>query len=344
MQLVAEKKGKIVNSKYFPMIVISVLILACNSTLTIFGQQITSIFSKNVTALTEQAQSNVLATTYNVIAKPNPDNDLLTDIYIKSLSSKEEIFLITLDHVNREHYHLGEFHNGNLYIIKKVEIVGNQKREWEEELWKYDINGIGNKLWYSTKGLDYRVAPNEKIFAIQYENIISFDEWDDNLDIFISKYVLWNSKSVWKEQPFGAKYLAYYTKQLDKWSDNSRILWGELVYESTPEFIFMFDSTTFKVSEINISNQNIGIEFELNANTGKLVYSDYPRMETEEERTIFQNDEREVKLFLFDLLHMTQRIIATSTAKEFHPKWINDSTIEFDDPAIEGNRIVLIES
>jgi hypothetical protein len=106
----------------------------------------------------------------------------------------------------------------------------------------------------------------------------------------------------------------------------------------------MFESTTLQVSEFDLSHQNVGIEFELNANIGKLVYSNYPRMESEDENIIFRNSEKEVKLFLFDLLRLTQRVIATSTAKEFHPKWIDDTTIEYDDPVNEGNRIVLIES
>jgi hypothetical protein len=344
MQLVTASKGKIVNRKYFPLMVIGSVIIACNSTINILQQPITSLFGNNVGTLTVQVKTNVLETAYNVIARPNPENDLLTDIYIKSISSEEEIFLITLDDVNREHYHLGEYHNGNLYIIKKVEIVEEQKTEWEEELWKYDVNGIGERLWNSTKGLDYRVAPNEKIIAIQSEDIIWFDEWDNYLEILKPLYVYPNIKYKLKENTLGIDYMEYYTKQLDKWSDNGQIFWGEFKYDSTPVFIIMFDSTTLKVREFDISHQKVGIEFELNANTGKLVYSNYPRMETEEEEIIFRNGEKEVKLFLFDLLRLTQRVIATSTAKEFHPKWLNDTTIEYDDPLNEGKRIVLIDS
>jgi hypothetical protein len=327
-----------VNRKLFPLIVFGSIIIACNSPINLLQQPIAT--------LTLQDGSNVIETEYNVIARPNPENDLLTDIYLRSIFSEEEIFLITLDHINREHYHLGEYHNGNLYIIKKMEIVRDQESEWEEELWKYDVNGIGKKLWASTDGLDYRVAPNEKKIAIQSGYIIEIVEWDNNLDIFKQVYIFSDIKLRHEsnEQSYGMGLPMWYRIQLDKWSDNCQRLWGEYVYESTPEIVFMFESTTLQVSEFDLSHQNVGIEFELNANIGKLVYSNYPRMESEDENIIFRNSEKEVKLFLFDLLRLTQRVIATSTAKEFHPKWIDDTTIEYDDPVNEGNRIVLIES
>jgi hypothetical protein len=320
------------------------IIIACNSSINILQQPIASIFNNNAT-LTVKAKSNLVETEYIVIAHPNPENDLFTDLYIRSISSEEEIFLITLEDVNREHYHLGEYHNGNLYIIKKIEIIEEQETKWQDELWKYDVNGTGKKLSTSIYGLDFRVTPDEQIIALQSDdNTIWFDEWDKDIEILQPLYVYQGSKPNWKEDPFGRGYLDYYTIQLDKWSDNGQRLWGELVDDSTPGFIYMFDRTTLKVSEIDITHQKIGIEFELNANNGKLVYSNYPRLESEEERKLFIANRTEVKLFLFDLLHLTQKVIATSTAKEFYPKWINDTTIEYDDPVNDGNRIVFIES
>jgi hypothetical protein len=339
------KKGSIMKKEIIILIWTSGIIIACNSSINYLQQQNESIFNITNGTLTEKAKSLILETEYIVIAHPNPENDLFTDIYIRSISSEEEIFLITLENVNREHYHLGEYHNGNLYIIKKIRIIEEEETKWQEELWKYDVSGIGIKLSASIYGLDFRVAPDEQVIAVQNDDYsIWFNQWNEDIEILQTLYVYQTNKSVLKGGSFGGGYMYYYTIQLDKWSDNGQKLWGELMDDTTPGFIFLFDRTTNKVSEIDITHQNIGIEFELNANNGKLIYSNFPRMASEEEMEIFITNRTEVKLFLFDLLHLTQKIIATSIAKEFHPKWINDTTIEYDDPVNEGNRIVLTES
>ena len=103
---------------------------------------------------------------YQVITRPNPKNDLLTDVYIQNISTQEEKLFITLDNVNTGNYHVGEYHNGNLYIIRRM---GYPDENWSDELWRYDILGNG-KMLFSKKGLDFRVAPNENYAAVAYQS------------------------------------------------------------------------------------------------------------------------------------------------------------------------------
>jgi len=86
------------------------------------------------------------------------------------------------------------------------------------------------------------------------------------------------------------------------------------------------------MTSYDVTQLSIGDEYELNANTGKIVYSDYPSFFTEDNRQQFLNSGREVKLFLYDLNSKNLQIIATSITKPFSPKWLDNYTIEYDDP------------
>jgi len=72
---------------------------------------------------------------------------------------------------------------------------------------------------------------------------------------------------------------------------------------------------------------------------GKLVYSDLPAIFTVDDIEDFVRSQQQVTLFVYDLASQSTQVIATSVAEGFHPRWLDDSTIEYSDP--DGNdRIV----
>ncbi|HIE38991.1 MAG TPA: hypothetical protein EYP77_07995, partial [Anaerolineae bacterium] len=52
-----------------------------------------------------------------------------------------------------QHYHGSERHNGNLYVIRRIGYTpgGGRSTGWTDELWRYDLEGNGTKL-YAAQG------------------------------------------------------------------------------------------------------------------------------------------------------------------------------------------------
>ena len=94
---------------------------------------------------------------YHVRLKPNASNNL-TDVYLFNDPAGSEVFFKTIPNVYRDHYHVAEFSNGNLYIIERTGDANDMKSQnWTDELWKFGSKDNGTKL-YSAKGIDFRVS------------------------------------------------------------------------------------------------------------------------------------------------------------------------------------------
>jgi hypothetical protein len=254
---------------------------------------------------------------FQVITRPHPLQELLTDVYIQNISTQEEKLFITLDNVNTGNYHVGEYRNGNLYIMRRM---GYPDENWLDELWRYDIQGKG-KMLFSKKGLDFRVAPNESYAAVAYQST----EDNANKVAFISE----NGEVV---QDINVDPTGNYLENPNKWSDDNNSFWGELKMGPEPKYIFQITISSWSMTSYDVTQLSIGSEYELNANTGKIVYSDYPVFFTVDNRQQFLNSGKEVKLYLYDLISKNLQIIATSITKPFTPKWLDNYTIEYDDP------------
>ena len=101
-------------------------------------------------------------TQYEIVYMENPEADQ-TDVYIQDVEAKTMELFATIPDVRVQHYHSGEYHNGNLYIIRRIGDV--ETDSWRDELWKYDELRAGVML-YAIKGLDFRVSPDEAYVAI----------------------------------------------------------------------------------------------------------------------------------------------------------------------------------
>ena len=86
----------------------------------------------------------------------------------------------------------------------------------------------------------------------------------------------------------------------------------------------------------------MGLEFELNANRGLLLFSDYPVL-LDVFQSEYNSSKKSVKLYIYDLDTQRQQTISTSITKRFNPKWLDDNTIEFDSPNGNGRQIYKID-
>jgi hypothetical protein len=256
---------------------------------------------------------------YQVITRPNSSDGSLTDIYIQNASTKVETLLMSLTGVNKDSYPNAEYHNGNLYIMRRM---GDPQVDpnWSDQLWRYDSPGNG-KMLFSYKGLDFRVAPDGSYAAVVY----LASDTSANMLAFIDK-----NGNVARD--FNIDPTEPYANSLNQWSDDGKQFWGQLQFDATPKIIYRISISDWSVKKFFVEPLNIGEEFKLNPNTGQIVYSDYPDFFETGLRQQFIDSATKVHLFLYDLNTQTLQTIATSIARPFSPKWLDNARFEYDDP------------
>ena len=103
-------------------------------------------------------------------------------------------------------------------------------------------------------------------------------------------------------------------------------------FDVTPKIIYQINVSDWSVKKFFVEPLNIGGEFELNPNTGQIVYSDYPDFFETGLRQQFIDSATKVHLFLYDLNTQNLQTIATSIARPFSPKWLDNARFAYDDP------------
>jgi hypothetical protein len=124
----------------------------------------------------------------------------------------------------------------------------------------------------------------------------------------------------------------YYSGSPIQWSADGSQFWGDLQIEATPKTIYQVSVSDWSVKKFDVAPLNIGDEFELNANTGQIAYSDYPFLFEVNSNQQFIDNGTKVHLFLYDLNTQALQTIATSIARLFSPKWLDNTIIQYNDP------------
>jgi hypothetical protein len=260
---------------------------------------------------------------FEIITQPNSQDDSKTDIYIRNSNTGEENLFITLEYVYKEHYHNSEYHNGNLYIIRRIGYDGGLDEEWSDELWRYDSQKRETRL-YSAKGLDFRTAPNESHIALVYSLNGSGEPSD-------SKLAFLNSQGDLVQEFTVDQLSSPYSHSPMKWSDDSGEFWGMSHMGPSSQAFYRIKTVSWQIDVYDVSQLPVFSEYDLNANIGKLAYSDYPAMFDAESVRQFEESQQQVNLFIYDFDGQSIQEIATLIAKPFNPRWLDDSTIECDD-------------
>ncbi len=268
---------------------------------------------------------------YTVIVKDNPNDNTLTNIYLKEEGQDYEILYGILSEVYSDHYHTAEFHNGNLYIIHRT--GGNQgyvnNPNWKDELWRYNQKGEKEKL-YSSRGLDFRVANDESIISAESDNnLVVIDKAGNILKTFNGDDLV---TTIENKNP---------SIQIERVS--SEYIWLDQHFGPTTIGLTKIDLTNYEVKKFDLSKLTIGIEFALNTERELIAFTNYPAIFDEEGLNKFLSSQSEINLTLYYLNNKIEQIIATYVTKQFSPMWIDKNTLEYNNSAGDGKLLYSLE-
>jgi hypothetical protein len=116
-----------------------------------------------------------------------------------------------------------------------------------------------------------------------------------------------------------------------KWGDSSFWL-SDGAGPGVRQFI-KIDTTNFQPTAFNVSRFPISIgESDLNPEREITAFSNYPVFFDVDSRDRFEQSGKAITLVVYDLNTQTQQQIATSTGKAFRPRWLDENTLEYNDP------------
>ena len=262
------------------------------------------------------------STSIKVFIKVSTAKKSAWDIFIKDYRTGKATKFITITDVYQGHCHPAEYHNGHVYVIRRRGDVHGPT--WTDELWRYDRNGLGTKLW-SSKGLDFRVRDDEGMIAA-----LSRSQQGERR---LTLYLLDGDGKLIKTSP--AHQLVSTDMSFEKWDD--RFLW--LADQETVDIsgFVRIDSHSMAIKKYDLSQLGLSDEdYALNTTSLLLAYSDYPVMFDTDEAHDFEKRKTPVKLYIYDLSTRHRRLIARAIAEPFNPKWANPSTLEYDNPRGKG--------
>lgn len=294
-----------------------------------------------VTGCGSQAQQANANSKLQVIAKAQANSRNTVDLFIRDETTAREEYFKTITDGYLNHYHSSESHNSNYYLIRRIGYDGSaDDDDWSDELWRYTPQKKAAKR-YSIKGLDFRVASNEKTIALTGGEVNSkIGEQFIFLNDSGKEIKRYNVQDLLT----GQENKAYIPMiGLLKWSDNSENLWGVLAEGSWIETMFSINISTWEIKKYSTEDLPLDFEFELNANRGLLLFSDYPLLLDICAEREFNSSQKSINLYVYDLETRRQQTISTSITKRFNPKWLDDDTIEFDSPAGNGRQISKID-
>ncbi|CAN5227528.1 hypothetical protein BH09PAT2_BH09PAT2_03680 [soil metagenome] len=258
-----------------------------------------------------------------VVAKKNAHDSTKKDIYLKDPSTGKQEIYMTLKNI-KDIYNFGEYHNGNLYIVKRV---GNDKYPsdaWTDELWKYDSQKQGKKL-YALKGLDFRVSSDERYIAIVTNDELGiFDSNGRWLKTILAKDLKFPDKLGLPEESAMTSLNFMGVTPTEIWLNN----------RFGPSLIGLIkvNFDTYDITRYDLANLSGIHEFDFNPTKMRMIYSNYPTIFDIETDERYKKTKSTVNLMLYDLQTKEQKEIATSITKMFMPSWIDEHTIEYDDP------------
>lgn len=284
------------------------------------------VVSSNEVATSQPAVTAAAPAAYVVLPKANAQNPLLTDIFIRNEATGEETLWGSLENVYKEHYHAGEYHNGHLYIIHRLGYDGYPDEEWTDELWRYE-NPTSGRVLFSQQGLDFRVAPTESYAAV------AFGTPPDARLFFVDVATATVAKEFAPADVGGGDF--YYFLDPVAWTADGTTYWGKQTITVATLAFFKIQPGSWTVNNYDVVELAMS-EKQLNPNTGRVVFSDYPAMFDVDSVTQFEASKAAVTLFVYDLNSQALQTIATSEAKKFEPNWLNDQTIEYNDPLTGG--------
>lgn len=301
--------------KILTIFVLSFILFSCNNNSWITPNSWeTEITNKTETTSWETEKNdnveNIFTNNYKVNFK---ENDGITDIYILNLENNNEEKFISLENIYA--YWHSEYINWKLYIIKRIWDIDSDS--WTDELWSYDKDKKWTKI-IDAKWIDFRVSPNWEKIVITKDN--SLEVIDNSWNINSS----FSSNELWAQDEYAWIWLL-------NWSNDSKNFWWKIYIASETNNFFEINTDSKKAQTFDISDLKwLQDDFSLNPNNWKILYSDYPTFFDKISEDEFKKTKQKINLNLYDFNTKTNENIASSITKKFNPKWINNTTIEYN--------------
>ena len=262
----------------------------------------------------------------------NPAQEGLTDVFSRNLKSGEVTYLASLENVYGGHYHGQELHRGSLYVIRRLGEPSTDE-DWTDELWRYGPDGQG-ALLFSGQAIDFRTAPDESYSAIAYSVDteagsafrLAFVGPDGGLAHGINE-VLFNPG---------------YAFQPLEWTGDGGQFWAALQAGPRPMAFLRITPGSWKLEVFDLTALSLG-EYDLNTQTARLAFSDYPTMFDADSAAQFAQSQTTVTLWVLDLNSNQMQTIATTTGRPFGPTWLSATTLEYNHPEEEGRIFTILE-
>lgn len=264
-------------------------------------------------------------TEFEVVFLPNSEDAQSTDVYLQDPATNEMSFFGTISGVDVEWSIAHQYVNGHLYYAKRT--GDDTSDEWTDELWRLDAQGQ-QVLLYASQGMSFVVAPTGEYIAVDY--LISEETWQRGLAFLDAQGATLQSLT------FG-EVNADSVLSLEQWSDDGRVFWVGFYYGprvftfariSLPDWqSTLYDTAAFAPQ---------AAEMALEANTGQLLYSDMPAHFDVVSAQEFFVSQQPVTLYLHNLDSGAYFSVATSAARAFNPKWLDDGRFAYDAPDSSG--------
>lgn len=197
----------------------------------------------------------------------------------------------------------------------------NLSDESKVDIFSINLRTKEKKLLATTWDSSFHISPDKKRVVIRTSSKLEI------IDIIVNTHKVYtvNDLSSGREPFLGDIGLL-------KWSDDSQTYWVD-IFVMTEKFTYTkINVSTWTVIHYDVTKIPLENEILLNPNNEKIVYTDLPVQISD----IDINENKKNHLYLYDFITQKQILISASDAKAFNPKWIDDNTIEYDNPNGEG--------
>lgn len=263
-----------------------------------------------------------------------------TTIYIKDKSSDTVRYSFVIDNF----LPMIRVQKCGVYVVKKF---SENDYTYNDELWRYDYNGIGTKIFTlasfkdkKLNGISYGTAftidPQEKYISLersylgQPDYALVIKDAKTLADVFV--LTLDNVKKINPNIQNGIFGLG-------NWAPDSKYLWGTLFDGALDTAYIWVKTGSWKVEVFSPSpDLPSGAERIINF-SGYVAYADFPTffgidIIAKQEQEKFKEEGRQKHLYLYNLRTKEKKLI-TNTADptwRFNIKWLSDTELQYEMP------------
>lgn len=264
-----------------------------------------------------------------VFIKRNATDPTAGDVYVMKSPGAKSVKLRTVSNAYLRHYHAADYKNGSLYVINRIGYISERdyRDNWTDELWRYTGSGDRGTKLFAARNLDFRVRDDGGMIAVLAP--VTPGKHQRSLHLLGRDGKVLKAWSPKQLNCAGFDFLKWGWVGSDLWLKDQEAfdIYGFVRVDSRS-----MSTAKYDVTRLSLADQ----DFDLNTSSLRLAYSDYPVTFDIDSYRQIQQRKTPVKLYVHGLQTKRSRIIASSVAKVFRPKWVSSSVLEYDNPKGNG--------